>query len=65
MIVMITDEQIFSAKQVCQGCLMADVSGLPRWSRGQLRCGKALQVSTSQQAKIYKCEMGFNVTQVN
>ncbi len=65
MIVMITDEQIFAAEQVCQGCLMADGSGLPRWRSGQLKCGKALQDSTPKQTKIYRCEMGFNVTQVN
>ncbi|MCC0179101.1 hypothetical protein I4641_19210 [Waterburya agarophytonicola K14] len=65
MIVMITDEQILSASQVCPNCLMADRNGLPRWRRGQLGCGKALQQSTPRQAKIYKCQMGFNVTQVN
>ena len=65
MIVMITDEQIFSATQVCQNCLMADRSGSPRWRGGQLGCGKALQESVSRQAKVYKCQMGFHVTQVD
>lgn len=65
MIVMITDEQILSAKQVCQNCLMADSRGLPRWRRGQLGCGQALQGSSAKQAKIYKCQMGFNVTEIN
>lgn len=64
-IVMITDDQIFSASQVCQNCLMAERSGLPRWRGGQLGCGKALQDSSSRQAKIYKCQMGFNVTQID
>ena len=61
---MITDEQILSAKQVCQNCLMADDSGLPRWRRGQLGCGQAVSTATPRQAKIYKCQMGFNVTEI-
>jgi ribosomal protein S27AE len=65
MIVMIADQQILSAKQVCQNCLMADHAGLPRWHGEQLRCGQALKKSTSRQATIYRCQMGFNVTQVN
>ncbi|MGL5079209.1 MAG: hypothetical protein ACRDBG_25695 [Waterburya sp.] len=65
MIVMIADEQILSAKQVCQNCLMADHAGLPRWHGEQLGCGKALQKSTFRQATIYKCQMGFNVTQID
>ena len=64
MIVMITDEQILSAKQVCQNCLMSDQSGLPRWHGSNLGCGKILQNSASKQAKVYKCQMGFQVTQV-
>ncbi|BAZ46696.1 hypothetical protein NIES4102_37360 [Chondrocystis sp. NIES-4102] len=63
MIVMIADEQILSAKQVCRNCLMADQSGLPRWHGEELHCGKALQ-KTSKQATIYRCQMGFDVTQV-
>ena len=65
MIVMITDEQILSAKQVCQNCLMADRSGLPRWRGEQLGCGKAIQNSTPGQARLYKCQMGFNVAHLN
>ena len=64
MIVMITDEQILLAKQVCQNCLMSDHSGLPRWRNSSLKCGKALQQQPLEQAKIYRCQMGFNVTQV-
>ena len=64
MIVMIADEQILSAKQVCQNCLLADQSGLPRWRGSNLGCGKVLQNTASRQAKVYKCQMGFNVTQV-
>ncbi len=64
MIVMVADEQILSAKQVCQNCLMSDHSGLPRWYGTNLECGKVLPRSTLRQAKVYKCQMGFKVTQV-
>lgn len=62
---MITDEQILSATQVCQNCLMAERSGKPRWRGDRLGCAKSLQKSTPTQAKIYKCQMGFNVTQID
>ena len=65
MIVLIADQQILSAKQVCQSCLMADNSGLPRWYSGQLGCGKALAKSTPRQATVYECQMGFNVTLID
>lgn len=64
MIVMIADEQILPAKQVCQNCLMSDQSGLPRWRDSNLGCGKVLHKPASRQAKVYKCQMGFKVTQV-
>ncbi len=62
---MIADEQILSASQVCQNCLMAERSGLPRWHGDKLGCGKALQEFPPKQAKIYKCQMGFNVIQID
>ncbi|NJK57438.1 MAG: hypothetical protein HC939_16235 [Pleurocapsa sp. SU_5_0] len=40
MIVMIADQQILSAQQVCQNCVMSDQSGLPRWHDSKLGCGK-------------------------
>lgn len=64
MLVMLGDEQILSVKQVCQNCLMADRSGLPRWNQGKLGCGKTLQKSTNQQATVYECQMGFHLTQI-
>ena len=71
MIVMITDEQVFAAHHVCQNCLMSDQSGLPRWQdestplpqEGNLRCGIALQQANGR-AKKYRCQMGFELTQV-
>ena len=64
MIVMIAERQILSARQVCQNCLMSDRSGLPRWHGSELGCGKILLNSTFTQTKVYQCQMGFNVTQI-
>lgn len=73
MIVMIADEQILFPKQVCQNCLMSDQSGLPRWHDSKLGCGKmrshsgggASSQPTSNQAQVYECQMGFNLTWIN
>ena len=64
MMVMIMDEHVFLAKQVCQNCLMSDQNGLPRWRDSNLKCGKALQHQASEPVRIYRCQMGFNLTQV-
>lgn len=61
---MVGEQQILSARQVCQNCLMADHSGLPRWRMGQLGCGIATKKNTSRQATVYRCQMGFNVIKV-
>jgi hypothetical protein len=66
MIVMIVDQQILSPKQVCQNCLMSYQSGLPRWRDRQLGCGKIPpQPTTSKQAPVYQCQMGFNVAWIS
>ncbi|GAB4527043.1 MAG: hypothetical protein Tsb0014_07530 [Pleurocapsa sp.] len=65
MLVMMGDEQILSAQQVCQNCLMATQQGLPRWNHGKLSCGKALREATDKHPKIYECQMGFHLTQVH
>lgn len=64
MFVAITDEQLFSAKQVCQGCLLADQSGLPRWRDGKLGCGRLLCKSQQNQPTIYQCQMGFRIAKI-
>ena len=61
MVVMIADEQILSAKQICQHCLMSDHSGLPRRHGNDLGCGEILQEKTLKQNRVYRCKMGFNV----
>ncbi len=64
MLVILTDKQILSPAQVCQGCLLADKSGQPRWHQGKLRCGHAVSKLAPQQPEQYECEMGFRVANV-
>lgn len=64
MLIIMTDEQILSPKQVCQNCLLADTSGLPRWRRGKLGCGCAVSKLHDYQADIYECQMGFRVANI-
>ncbi len=65
MLVIITDEQLLSPKQVCQTCLMANHSGLPRWHQGKLNCGHAINKSDNQQATVYECQMGFRIVEID
>lgn len=65
MIVMIAEEQILHPQKICQNCLMSDQRGLPRWKNSELRCGKSKLQSSSRQATIYRCQMGFNVALIN
>jgi hypothetical protein len=64
MLVILTDEQVLSPSQVCQGCLLADKSGQPRWRQGKLGCGHAIGKFTANQPDQYECEMGFRVANV-
>ena len=53
MLVILNEEQVFSARQVCQGCLLADQQGLPRWQPGRLQCGNAVRPVDSHQPILY------------
>jgi hypothetical protein len=64
MLVMLMDDQIFAPEQVCQSCLLANNSGQPRWSGGQLRCGQAIRNLTAQQSEQYECVMGFRLADI-
>ncbi|MEA5575017.1 hypothetical protein [Anabaena sp. UHCC 0451] len=64
MLVILTDDQIFAPEQVCQSCLLANNSGQPRWYRGQLRCGQAINKLTEQQSEQYECVMGFRLANI-
>ncbi|MBD1836059.1 hypothetical protein H6F74_00415 [Trichocoleus sp. FACHB-90] len=64
MLVILTDEQILSPKQVCQNCLLADSSGQPRWRKGQLGCGQSIHKLTENQPEQYECLMGFRIANI-
>lgn len=65
MLVILTDEQILSPKQVCQNCLMANEDGLPRWAHGKLGCGQQLRAIPERQSCLYRCQMGFKVASID
>jgi hypothetical protein len=65
MLVVVMDNQLFPLGQVCQGCLMADQRGQPRWAQGQLRCGRTLGKIAENVPEQFECEMGFRITQVD
>jgi hypothetical protein len=64
MLVILTDKQILSVKEVCPGCLMADRSGLPRWRQGKLCCGNPLADSVDNKTPVYECQMGFHLRNI-
>lgn len=64
MLVILTDEHILDPHQVCQGCLMANQQGFPRWNHGKLGCGHTLGKPSNKQPEIYECQMGFKVADV-
>ncbi|MBD2580320.1 hypothetical protein [Oscillatoria sp. FACHB-1406] len=65
MLVILTDQQVISPKQVCQGCLFANTSGLPRWHNGKLGCGHALSSVERTRPEVYECQMGFRLTNID
>jgi hypothetical protein len=65
MLVILTEQQVISPKQVCQGCLLANSQGLPRWNQGKLGCGYAVDKIGGGEASIYQCQMGFKVASVD
>lgn len=64
MLVILAGDQLLSAQQVCQGCLMADQSGQPRWRHGQLHCGQAIRKLGEELPAQFECQMGFRVAQI-
>lgn len=65
MLVMLTDHQLISPQTVCQGCLMADQNGRPRWHQGVLRCGRQVSGLGEHQPPQFECEMGFRIADVH
>lgn len=64
MLVVLMDEQMLSPERVCQSCLMATQQGQPRWSGGQLRCGRSLRKQAETQPDQYECQMGFRIANI-
>ncbi|SKB11670.1 conserved hypothetical protein [Planktothrix sp. PCC 11201] len=64
MLVILMDNQILASQQVCQGCLLADQSGQPRWRGGQLSCGHLVRPSINNQPSQYECQMGFRIANI-
>ena len=64
MLVILTNEQVLSTTQVCQGCLLADRSGLPRWHHGKLGCGHSITKVGKNQPPLYECQMGFRLANI-
>jgi hypothetical protein len=64
MLVIVTDEHLLSPQQVCQTCLLADRTGQPRWERGKLCCGYAVQQLSQELPPQYQCCMGFRLVNI-
>ncbi len=64
MLVIVTNDNILAARSVCQGCLLANNQGLPRWNQGKLGCGHSVTPVENYQPKRYECEMGFQIAQI-
>ncbi|NET31619.1 MAG: hypothetical protein F6K19_06415 [Cyanothece sp. SIO1E1] len=61
MLVILMENQLLPPEQVCQGCLLANQRGQPRWEHGELRCGRTLSKFTESQPDQYECQMGFRI----
>lgn len=64
MLVIVENEQILSVEKICQGCLLANQNGLPRWHEGKLECGHDIGKLSKNQPTVYKCEMGFHLANI-
>lgn len=64
MLVIVMENQMLAPQCVCQSCLLADQSGQPRWSGGQLRCGHPLRKLSENQPDQYECQMGFRIANI-
>ncbi|MGL5083709.1 MAG: hypothetical protein ACRC8A_19680 [Microcoleaceae cyanobacterium] len=64
MLVILMENQLIELQQVCQGCLLADQSGQPRWRGGQLSCGQLVRRPVDNQPSQYECQMGFRIANI-
>lgn len=65
MLVILTEEQVIGCEKVCTGCVLADRTGSPRWSRGKLSCGHLVGKSEENQLNLYQCQMGFRIAKID
>jgi hypothetical protein len=55
MLVIFTQEKIIPCQKICQNCLLASSSGLPRWQEGKLGCGRILDKTNPNLSTTYEC----------
>ena len=64
MLVILMENQMLAPQRICQGCLLADATGQPRWSGGELRCGHPVAKPTENLPDRYECQMGFTIANI-
>ncbi|NJK37640.1 MAG: hypothetical protein HC835_08395 [Oscillatoriales cyanobacterium RM2_1_1] len=64
MLVILMENQLIEPEQVCQGCLLANQKGQPRWKGGQLTCGQLVEKPIHDQPDQYQCQMGFRIADI-
>ncbi len=64
MLVILMENQILAPQHVCPSCLLANSTGQPRWSKGKLRCGRAISKVAVEQPEQYQCLMGFRIANI-
>lgn len=68
MLVILMKDQLLKPSTVCQSCPMANQSGLPRWQRGRLGCGRLIEegreVPERRGLTEYECAMGFRLAKI-
>ncbi|MEM9006349.1 MAG: hypothetical protein AAGE59_22830 [Cyanobacteria bacterium P01_F01_bin.86] len=65
MLVVMMDEQVLAPTAICQGCLMANQQGQPRFHQGRLTCGRLLAKLHDEQPTQYECQMGFRIANIH
>jgi len=67
-LVILMKDRLLQPSAVCQSCPMANQSGLPRWQRGRLRCGRLIEASGEADERKglaeYECAMGFRLAKI-
>lgn len=68
MFVIVMNDRLLSSSAVCKTCPMASQSGMPRWEKGRLRCGRPISPPDACTLKVcaqYECTMGFRIAKVS